>query len=387
MRLLFVVQSSPWKQGGSETRAREIALRLARAGHEITVLCGKTDAEDADEVLIEGIRILTRNTLPRFLLRYFPHPHPIALAAANLCLMFHLPRLLRSQRFDLVREDIAPVPASFLLSLLRLPVARRVAVAHNLPGSLSGWLKHYGPVFGPVGYAMDRLLRAGMLKYDEIVCAAGWLAQDLKRSARIAGKVRYVPNGVDLARFLPTNRTRRAQEEPLRLLCVGRLAEIKGHRYAIEALGHLKGTSGLPLLRLTIVGSGPLRAALLDLGRDLGVADSIEILSPIEHHRMPEIYRAHDFFVLPSTWEGQPISLIEAMASKLPVIATRIPAVADLLGEESAALASPGDGRSLAAALSSAIRHTELTQRRTEAALAIAQRFDWAAAAAQEIAP
>jgi glycosyltransferase involved in cell wall biosynthesis len=382
MRLLFVSHSSPAKEGGAETRTREVAVRLARAGHEVTVLCGRTHVDDPAELDFEGVRILTRKTLPDALLRRFPYPHYLSLAAANLFLMLHLPAFLRKERFDLLREDIAPFPPTFLLALVKLPVRSRIAVTHMLPGSLRGWIRYYGALFGPAGYLMDRLLRAGVLRYDRIVCAAKWFAEELARSRAVAHKVRHVPNGVDFAAFSTGGASERGDGD-VRLLCVGRLAETKGHRYAIEAVARLKDRH--PRLRLDIVGSGALRGELAELARRLGVSPRVAILPPVAHREMPALYRRYDFFVMPSLWEGQPVSLIEAMASGLPIVATDIPAITAVLDERSATLAAKQSAADLAERLDWAIRNREAVRRRADTAREKARAFDWALTARQEI--
>ena len=161
MKILFISHSSPLKEGGAETRTREVALRLARAGHRVTILCGQTAADDPAVSEAGGVRIVTRKTLPGFLLRRFPYPHYFSLAAANLFLMFYVPAFVKAGRFDVIREDVAPFPPTFLLSLVRLPATTRIAVTHMLSQTLKGWVKYYGFVFGCAGFVMDRLLRAG----------------------------------------------------------------------------------------------------------------------------------------------------------------------------------------------------------------------------------
>lgn len=383
MRLLFVSHSSPAKEGGAETRTREVALRLARAGHQVTVLCGRTHVDDPAELDLEGVRILTCKTLPDVLLRRFPYPHYLSLAAANLFLMLHLPAFLRRERFDLLREDVAPFPPTFLLALVKLPVTRRIAVTHMLPGSLRAWIGYYGALFGPAGWLMDRLLRAGALRYERVVCDSKWFADELARSPALAQKVRYVPNGVDFAAFSAGGARGRGDGQ-VRLLCVGRLAETKGHRYAIEALARLQDRH--PRLHLDIVGNGALRDELIALAQRRGVVDRVKILPPVAHAEMPSLYRRYDLFVMPSLWEGQPVSLIEAMASGLPIVATDIPAIRAMLDERSATLARKADVDDLAERLDWAIRNRDTVLRRAEAAREKAREYDWALTARQEIA-
>lgn len=381
MRILFISQSSPLKEGGAETRTREVAFRLALSGHTVTILCGKTDADDPPVIEVNGVRIVSKKTLPDVLLRRYPYPHYFSLAAANLFLMFYIPPFVREGKFDLIREDLAPFPPSFLLSLAHLR-ARRIAVTHMLSRTLKGWTKYYGLVFGVAGFVMDRLLRSGVLKYDRIICAAKWFADEMKESPAIADKVCYVPNGVNLEEFSPAPPGLNDNSH-IRLLSVGRLAETKGHRYVIEALSYLK--LDYPDTKLDILGNGPLKRSLREISQRFGVADMVEFRAPVGHAEMPELYHRYDFLVMPSIWEGLPVSLIEAMASKLPIIATDIPAITDVLGMDSATLASKEDARDLAEKLRWAFQHPDHVRKHAQSAYEIAKRYDWAATASQEV--
>jgi len=382
MRILFISHSSPLKEGGAETRTREVAFRLSRLGHQVTILCGKTDASDPDVAEVNGVRIIAKKTLPDLLLRRYPYPHYVSLAAANCFLMFYVPAFLKTDEFDLIREDLAPFPPTFLLSLVRLGAGRRVAVVHMLSRTLRGWVKHYGLVFGLAGFAMDRLLRSGWLKYDRIICAAKWFADEMKEYPAIADRVCYVPNGVNLDEFSPA-RLRENNNGDIRLLSVGRLAETKGHRYVIEALSYLK--RDYPGTRLHILGNGPLKDRLKELTRKLGVADMVEFRAPVAHSEMPRLYHDYDFLVMPSIWEGLPVSLIEAMASKLPIIASDIPAITGVVDSESATFALKEDARDLADKLMWAFQHREEGRKHADAAYEIAKNYDWRVTASQEI--
>src|SRR5262245_31478145 len=228
MRILFISHSSPLKEGGAETRTREVAFRLASSGHSVLILCGKTNVSDPDVCEVNGVKIISKKILPDVILKRYPYPHYVSLAAANLFLMFHILPFLRTEKFDLIREDMAPFPPSFLLSLVRLRVSRRVVIVHMLSKSLSGWIKFYGAIFGSAGFIMDRLLRRGLLKYDRIISDSKWFADELKEYPSVSHKVRYVPNGVNLEEF-NSNQPRRSNNGSIRLLSVGRLVETKGH--------------------------------------------------------------------------------------------------------------------------------------------------------------
>lgn len=383
-RILFVSHSSPLKAGGAETRTREVANRMAAWGHEVTVLCGRTNPGDVAEQDVCGVRILQRKVLPEWLLRRFPYPHYLPLAAANLCLMFHLRSLLaREPDFDVIREDVAPFPPSGLLALVRMAPAERIAVMHNLSSTLRGWVKFYGPVYGLSGWFMDRLLRSGRLAYDRIICDGQWFATELQSSPRIASKVSYVPNGV-ASGFFGVQRPRR--ERPAgrtRLLAVGRLVETKGHTYLIKAVSRLRPDHSE--VELDILGSGPLEAELKRYARQEGVAEAVRFLGPVPPEEMPALYARYDFFVLPSLFEGLPVVLIEAMATRLPIIATRIPAITGVVDDGTATLAASEDAEDLCAKLRWAFQHPREVAVKAERAFREARQYDWDSIAVQEI--
>ena len=107
--------------------------------------------------------------------------------------------------------------------------------------------------------------------------------------------------------------------------------------------------------------------------------------APVSHAEMPDIYRQYDFFLMPSLFEGLPVALIEAMASRLPVIATDIPAITGILDPGSATFATREDAEDLAEKLKWAIEHPDEVARCAESAYRIVQGFDWEITARQEI--
>lgn len=382
MRILFICQCSPLQEGGAEVRSKEVALRLVKMGHAVTILCMKTDIQEPPVEDYHGARIICKKIVPDWILRKTPYPSYFLLAISSLFLMLYIPFLLRKERFDLIREDISPSPPSGLLSLVRLPARRRIAVTHNLSGTLRGWVKFYGPLYGLAGFFMNRLLRSGALKYDRIICDGQWFADELRQFPKIAHKVAYVPNGVNLECF-KSNETWPNRSKMIRLLCVGRLVETKGHGYVIEALAHIK--SAYPNVKLDIFGRGPLRKQLAQLAQQLSVSHMVEFHVPVRHDEMPEVYRRYDFFVLPSVFEGLPLVLIEAAASKLPIIATDIPGVTTVLDCQSATLALSENALDLADQIKWALEHPEEIRQKTALAYERAQKYDWDITARQEI--
>lgn len=138
----------------------------------------------------------------------------------------------------------------------------------------------------------------------------------------------YVPNPVD-PRFVATDPIRflkpMASKEPLVIGTVGRLVTQKGIETLIDALAHLRGRP----VELQIAGDGPLRSALEQQARQQGVKVTFFGTVP---DPLP-ILKKFDIFVIPSRWEGQPLSLLEALAVGIPVIASACPGLVEVAAE------------------------------------------------------
>ncbi|MFA6030811.1 MAG: glycosyltransferase [Elusimicrobiota bacterium] len=146
-------------------------------------------------------------------------------------------------------------------------------------------------------------------------------------------KVLRVYNGTDLAGCTPSSADRSrlraelgvAEHEPL-LGAVGRLDPQKGHVFLIEAVAKLRA---IHPVKCVLLGDGPLRSALQDKVRQLGLEDAVFL--PGEKSELPRWLSALDIFVQPSLWEGLPNALLEAMALGLPVVATRVDGIPEIV--------------------------------------------------------
>ena len=162
------------------------------------------------------------------------------------------------------------------------------------------------------------------------------------------------PNGVDAERFAPaTSPARSCLPEPLRnparviFGTVGRLQAVKDQATLIRAFAHMVAQGPGPSPGLVLVGEGPLGGELRQLVASLNLGDAVFFAGPSD--RVPEIMQAMDVFVLPSLNEGISNTLLEAMASGLPLLATRVGGNGELFeaGQEGDFFA-PGDVLALA---------------------------------------
>lgn len=170
-------------------------------------------------------------------------------------------------------------------------------------------------------------------------------------------KLRIVHCGIDPALY---DRAPAPPAEPVELLFVGRLVPVKGLRILLEAMEHVKTP-----VRLTIVGDGPDRVALEETAAGLGAR--VRFTGYLSQTQVAETLAATHVVVLPSFAEGVPVMLMEAMASGLPVIATRVAGTSELVEEGiSGRLVSPGDAAALTQAIEALAADPDLRQRMGE---------------------
>lgn len=132
-----------------------------------------------------------------------------------------------------------------------------------------------------------------------------------------------------------------------RLLFVGRLAAVKGLPILLESLAAL--SSEYPDIVLTLIGDGPDRAAIEEQAVRLGLNQNVDLRGYRSQAEVREEMQQADIFVLPSFAEGVPVVLVEALAAAIPVVATRIAGVGELVEDGvSGYLVPPGDPGSLA---------------------------------------
>ncbi|MEI6788869.1 MAG: glycosyltransferase [bacterium] len=142
-----------------------------------------------------------------------------------------------------------------------------------------------------------------------------------------AERTRIIHCGVDISRFPPL-KCATPRPGTFRLVSIGRLVEKKGFDDLIHAVARLRNVTAQPI-RLDIWGDGPRRRHLDTLARRLGVKDRVNFRGVAANGDIPGILREYDAFVLPSRTarngdkEGIPITILEAQAAGLPVVATR----------------------------------------------------------------
>ena len=267
-----------------------------------------------------------------------------------------------------------------ILALRRLIKERRVDLVHshlyhaNLYGRLAAW-QEKTPSIASVHNTYfrhkwhRRLINNLLAKVSfRVTAPSADVELAIRRYDRVAGeKVVRLINCIDLDRVNSNLEAEAAkhrigvESDDMVIGTVGRMEEQKGHDILLHAFAALRSLPSVSTgsLRLLIVGDGRLRQATEEKARQLGVIDACRF--PGSMTRMGDVYRAIDIFVLPSLWEGLSLAMLEAMAAGLPLVATDVGGVRDVLGDNlHGRLVPPGDAIALTNALAELLFNTQL---------------------------
>jgi len=273
--------------------------------------------------------------------------------AASLELFFAASPLFKSDPFDIIHCHFGPC------GLKALALRRLGAVDGKLVTTFHGYDVNVLPRRrGRQLY--DPLFAAG----DLFIVGSDFIRGRLLSLGADSSRVVKLPPGVSLARF--DFRERRPDPDgSVRLITVGRLEEVKGVEYAIRAMTRL--VDRFPRLRYQIVGDGSLRDSLKALVSTLRLEQWVEFLGRQPHDEVSRLCERAHIFVYSGVVgrngaeEGLGMALLEAQASGLPVIASRVGGVEEAVPSgQSGVLVPPGDADALAEAISHLIQHPEL---------------------------
>jgi glycosyltransferase involved in cell wall biosynthesis len=276
--------------------------------------------------------------------------------------LLELVRLLRRERPDILHANSSKAGVLGRLAAAAAGVPIRIFTVH-------GWAfaAHSGAASRLYRWA-DRLVRP--LTTVTICVAEHERGAGLAAGTCSEARTIVIPNAIDVRSAPPARRNRKL----LRVVAVGRLKAPKDFLTLVRAVAALPPES----CELLIVGEGPDRARLETEIDRLGVAQRVRLAG--ERSDVPELLADADVFVLSSASEGMPISVLEAMAAGLPVVASRVGGLPELVPDgEAGLLVAPGDTEGLAEALRRLIADPQLRRRLGDAGHAqVRERFDLA---------
>jgi glycosyltransferase involved in cell wall biosynthesis len=332
--------AAPAHFGGLESVVRELARGQLRRGHTVSVVL-VLSPEDRPHPLALALEADGVTAVPLYVGNRDYRGERRAIRA--LCRQ-HRPDILHSHgyRCDVVDGTMA-----------RSEGVRAVSTCHGfIESSWSGRLQQW-------------LQRRALRRFDAVVAVSRAIQQRLLESGIEPERIHVVPNA------LATGQAALSREEARQVLAlpsapvigwVGRLSDEKGPDIALDAFALL----GLPGVNLVFLGTGREADRLHARAATLGVSNHVIWRGSVPN--AGTLLRAFDVFLLSSRTEGTPMALLEAIAAGVPVVATRVGGVPDVVDSTSAYLVESGDVDGIAAALREVLENPDASQAKAERA-------------------
>ena len=313
-RILQVLEATI---GGTREHVLQIADRLDRERFELSFAFSNL-RDPAFGLEIERLRE------SGFAVHVVPMKREIRPVSDAACL-WRLWRLMRRERYDIVHTHGTKGGVLGRAAARLAGVPRIIHTGHTFPFQWNPGLK------GFIYTVVERLAA----RSAETIVAVSPGQRNVALQARLcpAGKLAVIENGVDFRRYpAPVDCAAKRRELGLPADCplvgmAARLARQKGCEHFVDAAAAVLDQR--PEVRFLLIGGGELAGRVRGQIARLGISDHVRMLG----HRsdMAEIYPLLDVFVLSSLWEGLPYAILEAMAARLPVVASRVPGVEDVV--------------------------------------------------------
>jgi len=335
---IALVGPLPPPEGGIANQTRQLAELLGKEGAHVTLVQVNTPYRPRWVGRLRGVRALFR--LVPYLLRLWRTAGEVHVfhVMANSGWSWHL----------------FAAPAVWVARLRDVP-----CVVNYRGGEADAFLQRSGARF-------VRTLR----KATVLAVPSGYL-QEIFARHKLPSAI--VPNIIDVERFRPSGRQ---GARPPHLLVARSLEAIYDNATALRAFAlilkqHLDA-------RMTVAGAGPEEGMLKALAAELGVVDAVRFAGRLPRESMAELYHSASVVLNPSRVDNMPNSVLEAMASGVPVVSTNVGGVPSIVRDGvTGLLVSPDNAEAMAAAVSSLLKDPPFADRLRNAALAEVQQYTW----------
>jgi glycosyltransferase involved in cell wall biosynthesis len=336
--------------GGAEVHLEELLRRLVSYGHEVTLFCSGFKG-CLNEETVDGIHIVRRGNRYNF----------------NLIAPFHLRKLVRRQRFDVLVEDINKIP---FYTPLYLNLKTLVVIPHLFATTV---FQEINFVLGTYIFLAERPL-IHVYKGHPFNVISESTADDIAARGVPRKDISIIHCGID--RCLYARDGSMPKYEQPTVLYLGRIKKYKSVQHLILAFARLRTV--LPDARLMVVGDGDYLPQLRKLADSLRLGESVEFPGRVSQADKVERMRRAHVSVLPSLKEGWGLTNIEANSVGTAVVAADVPGLRDSVRDGHTGFLYPyGDVDQLAEKLRLILTDKATRERLESGALTWAEQFNW----------
>lgn len=317
MKILAISHEFPPIGGGGANACYFLTKGFVEKGHEVTLVTANYQGMPESEI-VNGVRVIRVNSKRvhkehcsfKEMLSYLLKAYPVA------------NKLQKRENFDvcLVFFGIPSGPIGYMLKKkYKLPYVIRFG-----GGDVPGFQERFTKVYKIIAPAIKLIWK----KADALIANSQGL-KDMALDFYNKKPFDVIPNGVDTEVFYPSVKE---ESDEFKILFVSRLIERKGLQFIIPQLKKIQDSTEKSV-KLIVVGDGPYRETLERIAEENHVSDMVEFVGQKGKEEIVPFYQNADLFILPSSKEGMPNVVLEAMACGLPIIMTPCEGSAELICE------------------------------------------------------
>ncbi|MFC1661723.1 glycosyltransferase family 4 protein [Gemmatimonadota bacterium] len=335
MRILVHCVYFPPEVGGLESHVFYLCRALAARGHQVRVVTSRSLPGVPREEEIDGIQVYRT---------WFPGRNPAGWVAHSLGSVARTVALARES--DVLHAQAFPsvLPGALARARTGIPLVATLHTSHFL---LRAGRPAWRPVLGRIVRTPDRVLAAS----KEIAAVAEGLSPGTR--------VEALTNGVETSVFRRTSPALPFEGRP-RVLVPRRLFPKNGVEHFVRAMPLILGEVDVDAV---VIGDGPEGERLEGISAELGLGERLRFLGKKAHQEMPGLLSSGNLAVIPSLMEATSVAALEAMACELPVAASRVGGLPEIVDESVGALFRPGDPEDLARVVVQLLRASDLQAR------------------------
>jgi len=343
-------------RGGVEARAFYVAKHLAKR-HDITVIASRERGTPRKDKF-SGIEIIRPGAKRQY--------------SQKGSLVERLGFIIGGAQAALKNFDIIDGQ-----SFISYPIAWRISRKQGIPAVatyhdvwVGEWIKNIG-TSGIFGELLERYVLSK--RWDKFIAVSSYVKKKLLKEGVNEGRIKVVPNGIEIKEY---ERIKTEKYPEPTVCCISRLVEYKHVDDLIKALCTIRRE--MPDIKCKIVGTGPQEGDLRLLVSKLGLREHVEFLGFVERHQdLVRILKSSQVLCLPSTVEGFGIVLIEAMAARVPFVASEIEPLVEATGKMGGLFFEPRNIKDLANKLLFLLRDEERQRNLAKEGFKQALNYDW----------
>ena len=292
----------PFVVGGSELRNYEIAKRLVKMGHEVHIYGAKW-WEGSNNIDLDGIKI-------HGLVRFYDTKYSFK----NIILSFKIFFNIFKEDFDIIDVIHFSYPDCFSMKILSVIRRKSFILTWHQYFGIKYLIVFSGIVIGSMFYILEKF---SLFIAKNNIVVSNRIKKDLIKHGMKSKNIFISPNGVDINLINYSKPLNKKYD----IIYVGRLVYQKRVDLLVESISYVKST--IKSVKLCIIGSGEELNKLKEIAKKLKLEDNIDFIGEInDHNKIFSYMKASKIFVLPSRFEGFPLTALEANACGLPIITT-----------------------------------------------------------------